>query len=577
MDKNHFNWPINQNFELDKQLRLLKSLISYSTNFTKLEVFSKEQDLKYLDGLSENQQLINEYNRTNSISSEIIDRYKYFLKSQLMSDLIKNNSTEYFDIRNIVKFFNQFNDPHKAIESYWMIKAQKLSQKYSNDFCILIPDFSQTDVVFLLINPIIKEKSFLLKEIDVPSQLFDHLYEISAKKIESFDKLKIEIFEIIKKYVKSSFQKEFDLISTSINLEDCLKQILEKNLFSKNLQKLFLSIQNAIEIGSKIPSKQNLESLDFSDFEDLNNLDFNLFVNKYPVKGFFISQFPEIKSHMNMIYRLWGNKKEKFPLGLFEFRIFSNFQKIEFQIPNKESNDAFNEIKEIISNEIASILSENDIYFCHFIEFLLQKIPSFMTELYHSDYIRDIIISLLTVPKDKTIQQYIAVYLKEFIPKILKRIGSLEWKNLINEELKYETKDEIICFLANPWKFVLEQIDETIRPGYSMNLNAAKDIFLKMKTMINSITTEKSIKELKKCVIEDIELIKEKLIQDYNIVKNSIVTNQDVSDKWTIYSQQVSSFISIISNLPTTSMASSSPPLLPGQSFDEFYDFFSQN
>ena len=82
---------------------------------------------------------------------------------------------------------------------------------------------------------------------------------------------------------------------------------------------------------------------------------------------------------------------------------------------------------------------------------------------------------------------------------------------------------------------------------------------------------------MNKCVIEDIEFIKEKLIQDYNVAKNSIVTNQDVLDKWTIYSQQVSSFISMISTLPTTSMSTKSPPLLPGQSFDEFYRFFSQN
>ena len=53
-------------------------------------------------------------------------------------------------------------------------------------------------------------------------------------------------------------------------------------------------------------------------------------VDKYPIQGFYISQFPEIMTHMNNIYQFWGNRKEKFPLSLLEFRILCKFQKINF-------------------------------------------------------------------------------------------------------------------------------------------------------------------------------------------------------------------------------------------------------
>lgn len=581
MKQFHFNWPSKQNIELDKQLKLLKSLISYSINLNKLEIFSKEPKIEILDGFLEKEQLITEFNVKNSISLETINNYRLFLKAQLMNDFIKNNITEYCDPQKIIIFFNQFNNIRKPIENYWLIKAQKLSQKYSSDFCITIPDFSQTDIISLLINPMTNHKGCIFNEIDIPKSFFNDLYEISQTK-ETFDQIKIEIFEIIKKYLATNYQTEFEeyLKSKLDDFDDFLNQIQEQDFISNNLQSLFKIIQNVINIGNKIPSKIDYELLDFSDFEDLNNLDFNSYLNKYPNKGFYISQFPEIKAHMDAIYQIWGERKEKFPLELFEFRIFSQFHRIQFQIPIKEANDSLREIQEFINDQIDLILANEEIIFCHFIEFLLQKVPSFFTKTFYSEYVRDIIIRLVTVPKDKTIQHYIVVFLKEFIPKILKKIGSFEWETFIlNEELKYEMKEEneIINFLTNPWKYVLKEIDETIRPGYSNNINAVNEIYNKMKNMILTITTEESIKELNKCVNEDIEFYKEKLVQDYNIAKNSIVTEQDVLDKWTIYSQQVSSFISLIPSLPSTSMSKSSPPLLPGQSFDEFYTFFSQN
>ena len=73
MKQFHFNWPSKQNIELDKQLKLLKSLISYSINLNKLEIFSKEPKIEILDGFLEKEQLITEFNVKNSISLETIN------------------------------------------------------------------------------------------------------------------------------------------------------------------------------------------------------------------------------------------------------------------------------------------------------------------------------------------------------------------------------------------------------------------------------------------------------------------------------------------------------------------------
>ena len=597
--ENMFQWPTNQNLGQieEKRQKILESLISFSIELEKVESLEKAPKWMTLCDLSEPEFLMKEFLETKTISQETIDYYKSLLRAQLLYALFENSikdKYEYCNTQKIIFFFNQFNDRFNIVEDNWILIAQKLSQTYPTDFCISIPSFKPLDILSLLLNPLTKQKGCIFNDRNVPEQLindFNGIFDFIAldESVESFDEVSSQVTKIIIEYANENYPNEYRDYLEDAEIDEFnefIQLVKEKNILS-DIYDLLDQISIALNFSEYITSHSNdinAENLDFSDIENIDFNKFNSYINENPCSGFYISQFPEVRSYVSKIKELISNEEtrnEKFPLGLFEFRIFSRVQCIQFQIPSDFPNEFVGDFQEFLFKEISKkLITRKYKNFSNFIGLLLSSTPNFITEKCYSEHLRNIILNLITHPKEPMLKQEIMKFFKKFLPTILNKLGSPDWNKIINEELKYENKGEVISFLTNPWRFALERIKKEIDEDFQMKEFDVQKAVKAILGMINNLTSDTSIEQLIENVKKDETDLQDKLVQDYRKVEQNnekeSETEKELNKQWIEYSKYIKSYLSKIPSLPITTVPVSAPPIQGESSFDDFYDFFSQ-
>lgn len=571
--ENSFSWPTLQIYAPNehKQNSLIESLIAFSLEMNALKKLNRQSPTwSAICLLSQREALITEYISNREISLKTIDQYKSYLNARLLVSIFESDSKDYCNESQIINFFNQFVTRNNHISDEWFIIAQNLSKKYPSNLCILIPHFNPFDIISLLVNPLTKEMGPIFQDINIPNDLINEFNLLNLED-DSLDYrfVRDKIEEITIEYIQQNYSIEIN------SFEDLLDQIKENDQLS-NIQNWCQQIGKVIEISDLQTEDESLE-LDYSDILDIDFKDFENFLDKNPCVGFYIAQFPETKRNLSSIKK--ELKKYSFPLGLFQFRIFSRVNCIIFQLPSAFPSAFAEEFQNIINNQIVSNLNDNEITnFSNFIGFLLSNKPDFIKRTNYSEYLRNIIINLLTTPTDITLQKEIMNVLKSYLPEIIENLGSPNWDSLINQELHYDDSygTSFEKFLVNPWRLILEEINETITDEFQEKEQNVRKVVNKIIEMILKLTSKESLNKLLECTKSDESALETKIVDDYSNCERK-TENDNIKKSislWNNYCKLLKTYFHFqIQELPNNPKEFT---YCQNPSHKQFYDFFSE-
>lgn len=577
------SWPTNENLGAIKDERsiLFESLISYSSELQTLsEINLDDPQWKLLCQLSEPKVFLTEFINTKKISKLTIFNYISFLNAQLLTNIIESNRRDPYDYCNMEKliaFFNKFITAE--IEPSWLKIVHNASKNYPGTFMISIPSFSPLDIVSLFINPFTKMEGCFFKENELPNYLIDAFskefdYMRTNPKDQTFEFIHRKIAEIFIQYLNNQKIKS----KVGVNIENLINNIIE-DISYKNIHALCKKVLFIIKL---CQTQGNSSRLDFSDIQKINFNSFNEYIKNYPKSGYYIAQFPEVRTNLELIQELCtieNIEKNKIPLALFEFRIFSRLHSIKFQLPAEFPLSFCEEFQTCISRHL-SFKNNKNFIFSNLVGFLLLNPPQFIKDTQYSRYVRDIIISLMTTYEDDMLLKEIMKLLINFLPRIIDVLGSPGWQTIICKELKYDNTNregnEIINFLSNPWYFTLGQIYNDFMKDYEKkNEEVKKSVTLILK-MITDLVSEQSIEKLKDYVEKDEADYQDKRVQLYiNDERKNEKESENIQNlikMWNYYSKHVRSLVDTIQPLP--SAQSKSFEYKPQDWYDDFYKFF---
>lgn len=252
--------------------------------------------------------------------------------------------------------------------------------------------------------------------------------------------------------------------------------------------------------------------------------------------------------------------------------------KIQFQLPAEFPLSFSEEFLTTISKH----LNSKNFKFSNLVGFLLMDPPHFVQDTQYSKYVRNIIINLMTTHNENTLLKEIMHILKNLLPKIIDNMGSSDWNEILSQELKYENlndeNNDIINFLSNPWKFILEQINNNFKKEYKNKNNEVKNTIKSILDKIFDFASEQSIKQLKECVEKDETDYQDKRVCQYiNNERNNEKESEDIRNLikyWNLYSKNARTFMEEIQSLPTVQPKSFE--YKPQDWYGEFYKFFSE-
>ena len=569
-----FEWPHEHVIKFSDEtpsFPLIESLINYSK---KEQIDFQSANWMTLCSIEKNAEYFLKQFLEKSISQESIMKYQSVIKAQLLCDLSKIPETDKvkkygFCSRNsIVKFFNEISNRSAEVNQTYIDLAHYYEINMDRNFVISIPTFTSEDTLSMLVNPIDFSPGPLFN--DVIINLDDQ--EFLAN---SYENLKTKsLFEVTQLYLADAGIQTPEVNS----LEDICRYVTSKSSIENHVQNMVQTFFIAYQISKVAISKEKPKNLQFNDIPDEFNSDF---IDKHPFCGFYLAIHPEVKPEIERISKLIG--KSSFPLSLFTFRLYSNQDIVEIKLPSTFPSGLSQDVEDFIL-QISTVITTNYsngkiTKFSNLIGFLLDQVP-LTIDTQQSEHFREILLDLISKPKDPILLEYVMRYLHDNIEKMILTIGSNEWNDLIVADYN-KNKSDFLKFLMNPWEKALQSIENTFlseKSNYDDQIRKILDYISNQFTykynnrgFFNSIfdAKTKDETELQTKIREEYKRVNQQM--KVNSVEESMVSN--LNKAWISYCSYVVNALNQLKDFPSTSNGR-----FPDNSFFEpFHKHFDEN